>query len=394
MFALSLLLYANSAWSQNFQKTMKLLPGTGQITSYTSTYGEDADYNINPPFFKLNGDGTVTDTVTGLMWQQTDGGEMTVESAISYCDTLALGGYSNWRLPNCHESFSILHHDKPNPAIDTRYFTKTNAEYWWSSDRQLNDVNKIWVTNAGGGVGNHAKTETISAGGTKRFHVRAVRDVQSPEILSDHFVKMGNGITIDKYTGLSWLQAPLPDSLTWENALLMAENLSFGNYDDWRMPDIKELQSINSENFMNPSLDQNYFPGVRIGKYWASTSLPNQTSKAWYLDTRFGITTYESKTNKLLLLCVRGNKMSLGFENFKSIDYSVQIFPNPTSHSIKIKCSKTIDLINISDNLGRIIAQIFPQSNELIWNFEEQGIYCITIFKDGNRISKFINVIK
>ena len=177
-----LLLFSAAINAQPILKTMMRLPDTGQTTSYTTTFGEDADYNFNKPFFILNGNGTVTDTNTTLMWQQTDGGEMTIENAIIYSDTLTLGGYTNWRLPNCHELFSILNHDKANPAIDTNYFTHTLAEYWWSNQRQANDSTKVWVTNAGGGVGNHPKTETISAGGIKRFHARAVRDVVAPNI--------------------------------------------------------------------------------------------------------------------------------------------------------------------------------------------------------------------
>ncbi|MFZ4621617.1 MAG: DUF1566 domain-containing protein, partial [Bacteroidota bacterium] len=146
---------------------IKKLPDTGQVTSYTSTYGEDADYSINIPSFTANGNGTVTDNTTGLMWQQTDGGEMTIEKASTYCDTLTLGGYTDWRLPTGLESFSILNHDKLNPAMDVTYFPKTIAEYWWTSERRADDATKAWATNAGGGIGAHPKSETISAGGTK-----------------------------------------------------------------------------------------------------------------------------------------------------------------------------------------------------------------------------------
>ena len=63
-------------------KTMKRLPDTGQSASYTSTFGEDNDYNFNSPFFINNNNGTITDTITSLQWQQTDGGEMKIENAI------------------------------------------------------------------------------------------------------------------------------------------------------------------------------------------------------------------------------------------------------------------------------------------------------------------------
>ena len=66
------------------------LPETGQTTSYTSTQGEDADYIINPLSYTDNGDGTITDNNTGLMWQKVDGGEMTFENASTYCENLTL----------------------------------------------------------------------------------------------------------------------------------------------------------------------------------------------------------------------------------------------------------------------------------------------------------------
>ena len=48
------------------------IPDTGQTGDYTSTFGEDSDYTINPPSYTDNGNLTVTDNVTGLMWQQED----------------------------------------------------------------------------------------------------------------------------------------------------------------------------------------------------------------------------------------------------------------------------------------------------------------------------------
>ena len=88
-------------------KSMLFLPGTGQTQKFTTTYGEDADYTMYAPFYIDNGNGTITDTVTGLMWQKTDGGEMTFEKAITYCDTLTLGGFTDWRLPTEAEYHNI-----------------------------------------------------------------------------------------------------------------------------------------------------------------------------------------------------------------------------------------------------------------------------------------------
>ena len=299
------------AVAQSTTKTMKRLPDTGETTSYTNTFGEDADFNIYPPFFLINGNRTVTDTITGLMWQQVDGGEMTIENAVIYCDTLTLGGYTDWRLPTAHEAFSIQNMQYANPSLNTSVFPITGAEYWWSSNEQANDANKVWCTNAGGGIGNHPKTETISAGGTKKFHVRAVRGIFIPEPIANHFTDNVNGTITDNITNLVWQKIHSTDSLNWEQSLTYADTATIGGYTDWRLPNIKELHSLNDENFVNPSVNNAFFSNVGVNKFWSSTSLPNQTTKAWYLSTQFGITTYDAKTVKHYIYCVRGDQGTL-----------------------------------------------------------------------------------
>jgi hypothetical protein len=387
-----LFIVAHFSFGQSINKTMLRLPDTGQNTSYTNTFGEDADYDINTPFYLLNGNGTVTDTVTSLMWQQKDGGEMTIENAQLYCDTLTLGGYTDWRLPNCHELFSILNHDKVNPAIDTIYFTKTLAEYWWSSERQANDSNKVWVTNAGGGVGNHPKTETISAGGPKRFHVRAVRDVTTPTLLPNHFMDNGNGTTTDLVTDLTWQQIPYSDSITWEQALTLADTLTFAGYSDWRLPNIKELQSINDESLINPSINQTFFSGVNVNHYWSSTSLPNQTTKAWYLDTQFGVTTYQFKINKLYALCVRGGNLATGIQENYSSQPDLIVYPNPSFGTINIVNQNSIDDLRITNLFGQIVYQSNPKSKSVSVKINSTGIYFVTVISGKITATKKIVV--
>lgn len=389
-----LLLLNTIAFSQPVEKTMKRLPDTGQTSSYTSTFGEDADYSVNTPVYIDNGDGTVTDTITGLMWQQRDGGEMTVEDAIIYCDTLTLGNYSDWRLPDCHELFSILNHDRANPALDTNYFSDTNAEYWWSSERQANDSNKVWATNAGGGVGNHPKSETISAGGTKRFHVRAVRDVTSPPFLSNHFTDNGDGTTKDELTGLIWQQIPFPDSITWEQALYSADTLNLAGHSDWRVPNIKELQSINDESRINPSVNQTFFSGVTVEHFWSSTSLPNQPTKAWYLDMHFGITTYSAKTGRLNLLCVRDSDLFTGLSESKDINNNFLLYSNSTVGNFRLVSKTKMNDILVYDAEGRVALHEKSESNEISFQMMNTGVFVLKIISAENIFTKKIIVIR
>lgn len=344
-----------NAVAQSVLKTMLRLPDTGQTMSYTSTFGEDNDFTINPPGFILNGNGTVTDTVTGLMWQQVDGGEMIYAQANYYCDTLTLGGYTDWRLPNAYESFSILNHQHTNPAVDNTVFTTTGAEYWWSSDRQANDTNRIWVTNSGGGIGNHLMTETISAGGTKKYHARAVRMITTAGTVPAHYTDNGDGSITDHVTGLAWQKIPYADTLTWEQALTYADSLTLAGKSDWRLPNIRELQSIADLTAISPSVNTNYFSVSGNKKFWSSTTLPNQTTKAWYLDTHYGITTYDLKTSKDYVLCVRGNQPFPNATTELNMPVAnVFAYPNPFTRKISLHGASNA-IVTLATITGRVV---------------------------------------
>ena len=285
--------------------TVSLLPDTGQTTSYTSTFGEDADFTINPPSYKDNGDGTITDNVTGLMWQKADGGEMTFENASAYVKSVNLGGYSDWRLPTSSELFSINSYDRVNPALNIIYFTITAAEYWWTSETRADDASIVWVVNAGGGVGAHPKSETISAEGVKHFNTRAVRNPKTNTGISGRYKDNGDGTISDSLTGLMWQKNQSANTMSWEDALTYATNLTIAGKSGWRLPNVKELQSLNDIKLIKPSFNKNFFSTISTGNYWSSTTLVQAPSKAWDINVDYGIVSYSDKTLKENVLCVR-----------------------------------------------------------------------------------------
>jgi hypothetical protein len=99
--------------------------------------GEENVYGINN--FSDNGDGTVNDNATGLMWQQDDDGNTyNWKNALEYATNSELADYTDWRLPNTKELQSIVDYDKTTfPAIDETYFSCTNSDSWfWTSTTQ------------------------------------------------------------------------------------------------------------------------------------------------------------------------------------------------------------------------------------------------------------------
>jgi len=264
--------------------SMLKLPDTGQTIDATQTFGEDSDYTINPPSYTDNGDGTITDKVTGLMWQKVDNGESTWDNAMARAGSVTTGGYGDWRLPTPIELFSILNFNNGNPAaVNTTFFPSNPAgaaEYWWSTDFYGADATKVWCVNSGGGMGPKPRAETVSAGGTLRYHARYVRGAKPTN--GHNYQNNLDGTITDLDTGLMWTQVP-SSAVTWQGALAYAETLALAGFTDWRLPNIKELQSLTDYTLTTATtaaaalapVNRVLFPSATTPAtaYWSSTVL-------------------------------------------------------------------------------------------------------------------------
>jgi formylglycine-generating enzyme required for sulfatase activity len=202
--------------------------------------------------------------------------------------------------------FSLNKYDTSNPAVNTVCFAKTAAEYWWTGEVRADDPARVWVVNAGGGTGAHPKSETVSAGGAKKIHVRAVRDPYSTVFKTDHFTDRGDGTIKDNYTGLIWQKIQTSGTMTWEEALAYASGLTLAGKKDWRLPNVKELQSLNDESLVKPSFPKTFFPNVSSGNFWSSTTQYGSNTRAWDINVDYGIVSYNEKTLKENVILVRG----------------------------------------------------------------------------------------
>ncbi len=386
----------NFAQAQTYIRTVYSIPETGITKGYTDTFGEDND--VNTQSIKLHNISAdiVFDSTTKLMWQRGDGGEMSYWNAKHYCDTLTLGGFTDWRLPTPLEAYSIMHLEKNNPALDVSYFKNTGAEYWYTSVTQLNDTTKVWVTNSGGGIGNHPRTETISSGGTKKFQARAVRNTWA-DTISQKFIKNSNGLVKDNRSQISWLVYPDSITATWSQALLWANSLSSKKC---HVPNIKELQSLADYQLLQPCLDKTIFSSTSASKYWSSSTLFNQSAKAWYLDAKFGITTYLDKTSKLNLALVCEENPQAGTRINELQNSAIEFYPNPTRDFLHINPNSQNNIemlrninywliVGIDGKMYQIATSDFGDNNK-IHQIDvrglKTGIYIIKAMSNTNQI--------
>ena len=246
-------------------------------------YGQDAQYTSNVPSYTDNGDGTITDNVTGLVWaQDLSPIPMDWEEAQAYVESLNIGGRTDWRLPNIKELWSIRDFSQGWPWLDTNYFNLVGdgsqgaQQHSWSSNYYLVDTDEA-VKNVAFVVNDW--TGHIKALGGKRY----VRAVSGKEYGINEFKDNGDGTVTDEATGLMWAQDDSGEPMTWEEALAYAENSTYAGYDDWRLPNIKELQSIVDYSGVFPAIDTSVFNISQIVNekgnddypyFWSSTSNP------------------------------------------------------------------------------------------------------------------------
>ncbi len=126
----------------------------------------------SPPQFRDNGDGTVSDLTTGLMWQKDSVQGISWKDGLAYCSDLQLGGYSDWRLPDVNELISLVDYSQSSPSIDESYFINTSLHYW-SSTTYPSDPGKAYhVCFLRGRTEVYGKSDQGAAS-----HLRAVRGI-------------------------------------------------------------------------------------------------------------------------------------------------------------------------------------------------------------------------
>jgi hypothetical protein len=311
------------------------LPDTGQTMCYQSVspYGEiscagtgqDGAYDINPMSFTVIGSSNdmVQDNNTGLIWQRQDDGnfynwfqasgtyqENYNPSSQDVCGELTTGGYSDWRLPTKKELMSIVDYSIPYPSPTINpIFTNTKQSYYWSSTTYAGNPYSAWRVYFGYvGVDNYYKSYYRS------MYVRCVRGGQ---LDFGNFVDNYDETITDTSTSLMWQQGE-PGAMSLSSALSYCKNLELptgSGQTDWRLPNIKELESITDDTRFNPAINTTFFPNAQ-NYYWSSTTFTDNPNYAWQLDFNADGYVYPNVKDYeyMYVRCVRGGQSgSVGY---------------------------------------------------------------------------------
>jgi len=304
-----------------------------------SMFGQDAQYQGNQPSYTIKKNGTVQDNVTGLVWSKStdinnDGqinsqDKLSYSQAIAYIKKLNLAGHKDWRLPSIKELYSLTLFDGQDPSgkrlkhgksvlipfIDHNVFgintgdTKSGerlidsqfvSSNKYVSTTMLGDETVFGVNFIDGRIKGYGTS--MPDGRIKTFYLLAVRG--NPAYGINNFSEKHNGAVTDRATGLIWQQDDSKTSMNFIDALGYCENLSLAGQGDWRLPNVKELQSLvdysRSPETSNSAAIAAVFNSTAIlnednskdfANYWSSTTHINLVNGANATYVSFGRST-------------------------------------------------------------------------------------------------------
>jgi hypothetical protein len=290
------------------------------------------------PRFTDNLNSTVRDNLTGLVWVKTANLFTTNagwEDVLTFCNDLDNSNpfiedgsaAGDWRMSNVNELRSLVNYGKTTQGdlwLNYPYNpfgNVSNAAYISSTTNYQNDSQALYVsfgegiTNAAGrfdfdnnipfqnilfwpvktgapGTVKLLKTGLTSCYTNSGTSIECAGTGQDGEYQygieppDPRFVDNVDGTITDRLTGLMWEAAPSETETTWPGALNYADGLTLAGYDDWRLPNVNELSTLQNAGTNDPItwLESRGFDNLQIGYYYSSTSVQGQPYFAWAIE--------------------------------------------------------------------------------------------------------------
>jgi len=258
------------------------------------------------------GNGTVLDHVTGLVWQKTvekATQSFTWAAASGYCSGLTLpapAGFT-WHVPSRIQALSLVDYTTL-AAMDGPFLGSgqpPGGMYTWTSTPWV--VSQIatkpqyaWMVNFGGGGG----LTSNAAAQTAAEYVRCVASPAMPPLPYPHYVQVDAGEVKDVETGLIWSQASHLTLLSQSAAVAYCGALALNGH-AWRLPSVNELSSLVDDNpdinRVSPAIDPCVFPDTSPNTYYMSSSIVGTTP--WALNYEDGFDSNQQASG--YVRCVR-----------------------------------------------------------------------------------------
>jgi hypothetical protein len=255
----------------------------------------------NAQSYDFSAPDTVIDRVTGLIWERRLGGSALLwREARQYCASLAIGGARPWRLPTLIEMTSLVDFSRSVPAIDQVAFPDTLQGNFWTATPVSTSEVEAWYVAFSTGFNYQGHRDFL------RLGARCVRSGASADTTTGGRYADANPATIrDPLTGLTWQRAVSDaTTLAWKDAVTYCQSLPLAG-GGWRLPSMKELQTLVDVGRHDPAIDPTAFPGSPMEQFWTSSPLAGSSTDAWYVSFRLGAVNTIAQSSLGFARCVR-----------------------------------------------------------------------------------------
>ncbi|HXU33403.1 MAG TPA: DUF1566 domain-containing protein [Thermoanaerobaculia bacterium] len=378
-------------------------PASGQTTSYTANKNDGITAAVSVPddgavqagstlSFTDNGDGTITDDNTGLMWEKKgdngglhdkDNGYYWSGTGSVFQETIwdwledvnaeggtGFAGYADWRIPNAKELQTLVDYESGAPMISAAFNNNCVSGItvltgscnpitgYWTSTTWARSTGMAWGVNFNEGLlfpydkssaprvrAVRGRSNLPASGQTTAYKADKNDGIAGAVAVPDDgtvragsplsYTDNGDGTITDNVTGLVWEKKGDngnrhdKDNIYWWSGNGAEETVwdwledvngeGLGGYGDWRIPNVRELLSI--EDFQNQwavpaAFLNNCVPGVSAltgsctfqSIYWTSTTRKAAPSTAWYVDN-YGALGTSFKSSTARARAVRGGTL-------------------------------------------------------------------------------------
>lgn len=260
-----------------------------------------------------NAGSVLTDRITGLLWQATTAIEVTPGTyrectnsagvaqpsctwaqAKAYCDALALGNRTDWRLPTLIELLSLIDTNRSPNLPDG---ISAGPQLVWTSSPVGGAAGTAYAVHNAGAVAAFSTDLNLGARCVAGFGLPPSGPHYEPRVALDE--------VLDRRTGLTWSRSPVDGTHTWQAANDKCKQRGTG----WRLPTAKELFTLldpTIEASGSALLDAQAFPSSPTGLYWTtSSSSVRAVGDFWTVDLGTGGAAGDAPANAHLIRCVR-----------------------------------------------------------------------------------------
>ncbi len=287
------------------KRALKSCPKAGR-----PAHGQDGNSVSPKPVYKVRKK-TVTDAITGLMWQRSHSAPLKMRAYKGYCRRLRLAGHGDWRVPSLYELASLLDFGRKKPSVDPRAFPKTAAGWYWSA---TDDAGSPWVAHLTSAQ--CTSTHYDDPGTTGSYRVRCVRDAGGRArraTLPYYRWRRASQRLNDSLTGLQWQAKVSQKRRGWTAALRYCAGLMLDGQRGWRLPTAKEMMTLigpdgqYARRLVLPA-HKGWETTDNESGFWTSTPSREYPSVAFYAKVLGGWSQLSgSVTEKYHVICVKSS---------------------------------------------------------------------------------------